>query len=881
MLSHHGRIFDGDNKPLVGPQTLTFRVYDAADDTGVVLWSETVDVAVSNGYYSTILGQTVAIPDTVFDGSTRFLGVTVGDETVTEEMTPRLEVTSVAYAIKAGVAENATGALTPESISLAGGSTTLNSDGSIHAGAATIATDGTITLGAATVNVDGSIDVGNTTIGADGAITVNNAAVIAADGTVDSGSIGGTTLDSLEAAGCMTGQLPQFDAASGWGCFSPAAGTVYSAGAGLNIDASSVFSVDSMLVQTRVTSTCVAGEAIQTINEDGSVICETDDDTTYLAGTGLALDGATNTFNVDQTQIEAWANGVDNDTTYTAGAGIDISAGVVSLIDTVDDDTTYTAGTGINIAGGVVSLVDTTDNDTTYSNGVGLDLAAGVFSVNQSQVEAWADGVDDDTMYSAGAGLALDAGNQFSVDATQTQRRVTGSCVVGAAIRTINEDGTVVCDAPGEIWLRGAQITTGATIDSMAFEGGAVIAIDGGYGAGVKDLLVDGTTFFLPSGEYEYNNITVINGGVLTVDHWSGATGGALTLRIRDTLTVDATSSIDVSERGYRGGRAYPSAYNGVNQGAVGVPGESYRGIGRRQDPCVAFFGGGGGGSYDTGNYGAAGGGGSYGSAGQSVGTTPAGGCSGQGGSVYGDADITKLHFGSGGGSGGTDEDHTGRGGHGGAGGGALLVEAGAVDIAGALRANGAQGGNATSSDNGGGGGGAGGSLVLRARTGQLQASGVLQASGGSGGNGLGGFANRNGGTGGNGRVRIDGGSLTVAGTVTPPAGVVISDATAIRGDQTYGQLTTDVISFTDATHRFMMVDLHMDRDADTFVKVEFCSAATAADTLVETCFAPVSTSGHIDATAGDRFGRLRLTVTDRSDDRVFALDSVRVVHGL
>jgi hypothetical protein len=57
----------------------------------------------------------------------------------------------------------------------------------------------------------------------------------------------------------------------------------------------------------------------------------------------------------------------------------------------------------------------------------------------------FADGVDNDTTYTAGTGLTL-TGNQFSVNTSVIQARVTGTCASGNAIRVINADGTVTCE---------------------------------------------------------------------------------------------------------------------------------------------------------------------------------------------------------------------------------------------------------------------------------------------------------------------------------------------------------------------------------------------------------------------------------------------------
>src|SRR6185312_14706689 len=72
--------------------------------------------------FSAILGEATAIPPSIFDGSPRYLGVTVGNDS---EMQPRQAIFSVPYAMIAG---NVNGDITPTSVSI-NGATVIDTKG--------------------------------------------------------------------------------------------------------------------------------------------------------------------------------------------------------------------------------------------------------------------------------------------------------------------------------------------------------------------------------------------------------------------------------------------------------------------------------------------------------------------------------------------------------------------------------------------------------------------------------------------------------------------------------------------------------------------------------------------------------------------------------
>jgi hypothetical protein len=82
--------------------------------------------------------------------------------------------------------------------------------------------------------------------------------------------------------------------------------TTYSAGTGMTLSGGQ-FSVNTSVIQARVTGACGAGSSIKEIKADGTVTCESDDDTKYNAGTGLLLNGTT--FSADTSVLQQRVSG--------------------------------------------------------------------------------------------------------------------------------------------------------------------------------------------------------------------------------------------------------------------------------------------------------------------------------------------------------------------------------------------------------------------------------------------------------------------------------------------------------------------------------------------------------------------------------------------
>jgi hypothetical protein len=345
----------------------------------------------------------------------------------------------------------------------------------------------------------------------------------------------------------------------------------------------------------------------------------------------------------------------------------------------------------------------------------------------------------------------------------------TGCLAAGDEVLLINLQGTVAANANVgnyetlRIDTVTADLVTFTTLKSKNY--GSSAADDDNLGTTAADQRV--VLVRVPN----FASISVSAGATLTVDAWNGVKGGVLFVRSAGAVTVGG--SVTVDGKGYRGGARPPNTFQ------AGFQGESYGGAGAGAQ--AALFGGGGAGLGDAcSGFGVAGGGAGYGSAG--LNGTNSASCVGRGAAAYGDAALTKLLFGSGGGSGGNDNvlSDNPHGGAGGVGAGILVIKGLTITVTGTVSARGGAGqGDATAGCfgastvvcwdySGPGGGGAGGSLLLSSD--QLTA-GTSLVTAAAGAAGLGGSTS--GGAGGVGRIAFRY-ATAVTGTSTPAADVAV-----------------------------------------------------------------------------------------------------------
>jgi len=95
LINYQGKLTTAEGACVDTTVSMQFSIY--SDSTGGdPLWSESQpSVKVDKGIFNVLLGSVNEIPESVFTGNIRYLGVKVGDD---PEMTPRKAIVSVGYA---------------------------------------------------------------------------------------------------------------------------------------------------------------------------------------------------------------------------------------------------------------------------------------------------------------------------------------------------------------------------------------------------------------------------------------------------------------------------------------------------------------------------------------------------------------------------------------------------------------------------------------------------------------------------------------------------------------------------------------------------------------------------------------------------------------
>ncbi|HRI66644.1 MAG TPA: hypothetical protein PK156_20485 [Polyangium sp.] len=122
-ITNQGRLFDVNNQPINDTLEVVFAIYASEDPAAPVLWSETHTIVFDSGYFSVNLGELTPFGPDIFDGSVRYVGITIGNE---PEMKPRAATRSVPYAF---LAQDVTGDIHPQSVSISGVGTVIDENG--------------------------------------------------------------------------------------------------------------------------------------------------------------------------------------------------------------------------------------------------------------------------------------------------------------------------------------------------------------------------------------------------------------------------------------------------------------------------------------------------------------------------------------------------------------------------------------------------------------------------------------------------------------------------------------------------------------------------------------------------------------------------------
>ena len=126
QLSQQGRILDGDGTPVEGNQFISFALYEELEG-GNAIWEESLFLTVTNGYYSTVLGDNPLYPIDASFLTSEELFMEIGINNTPLE--PRQPLSSAPYARRAEIAEKIEGGTVDAAQISVGGQLVVDSSG--------------------------------------------------------------------------------------------------------------------------------------------------------------------------------------------------------------------------------------------------------------------------------------------------------------------------------------------------------------------------------------------------------------------------------------------------------------------------------------------------------------------------------------------------------------------------------------------------------------------------------------------------------------------------------------------------------------------------------------------------------------------------------
>jgi hypothetical protein len=106
LINFQSLLTDSAGTPIAnGNYSVVFTIWDAAA-AGTSVWTETQNITTSGGLFDVLLGSVNPVEDTVFNGTTRYLGIAVDSD---PEMSPRTALVSVPYSQRVSTVDGASG----------------------------------------------------------------------------------------------------------------------------------------------------------------------------------------------------------------------------------------------------------------------------------------------------------------------------------------------------------------------------------------------------------------------------------------------------------------------------------------------------------------------------------------------------------------------------------------------------------------------------------------------------------------------------------------------------------------------------------------------------------------------------------------------------